>query len=64
MKIDVRPTSAPGPIFFLAFLKKMTILDSREAPYSGPFCEEKQRPGVQSDALCPSLLRIEIFNQL
>ena len=22
-------------------------LDSREAPYSGPFCEEKQRPGVE-----------------
>ena len=26
-------------------------LDSREAPYSGPFCEEKQRPGVEGERI-------------
>ena len=26
-------------------------LDSREAPYSGLFCEEKQRPGVEGERI-------------
>ena len=30
-----------------SFNVAIPTLDSREAPYSGPFCEEKQRPEVE-----------------
>ena len=32
-----------------SFNVAIPTLDSREAPYSGPFREEKQRPGVEGD---------------
>ena len=32
-----------------AVIVAIPTLDSREAPYSGPFCEEKQRTGVEGE---------------
>ena len=31
-----------------SFNVAIPTLDSREVTYGGPFCEEKQRPGVES----------------
>ena len=36
-----------------SFNVAIPTLDSREAPYSGPFCEEKQRPGVEGAIFGP-----------
>ena len=58
-----------------SFNVAIPTLDSREAPYSGSFCEEKQRPGVEGVSVsCPvpflqysineygrSFLNLEIF---
>ena len=46
------------------FSVAIPTLDSREAPYSGPFCEEKQRPGVEGANNMRKFQGVECLNGL
>ena len=45
--IAIKSILSPRFLATSSFNVAILTLDSRETPYSGPFCEEKLRPGVE-----------------
>ena len=60
--LDIFQWPAPGPVSLPPILGHRLFnvanptLNFREAPFSGPFCEEKQRPEVEGDFFYESFI--------